>query len=113
MIDVQDVYEMMDNLPRIRMNPRNEEGFCIYTGEDGSHCIAGEMLTRWGLHVPEFGTNDNKSMIFPLLRSKDWKISPDACYLLDELQREADQGTQVEDIEAWGHAIDNVKSRNI
>lgn len=34
------------------VNPVNQNGACVYTATDGSHCVAGEAFVRLGIDCP-------------------------------------------------------------
>lgn len=45
---------------------------CLYTGPDGSHCIAGQVLVDLGLPVPGYGDEQNLGVsILGLIEAED------------------------------------------
>jgi hypothetical protein len=77
-----------------RANPEVDET-CVYTDQDGNHCIAGEVITRLGGTVPEFGAfgnTDNLAALADKMPNLLAEFDHDALYLLEDAQESADNG---------------------
>lgn len=94
-----------------RTNPRTSDtGYvssCVYTGDDGSHCVIGEFLAR---HDPEVlpGADswlNAQSVVELLCTSRStWGYTVEAVDWMDLVQHEADQRGAT-----WGSALAMVR----
>ena len=111
MIEVSDILLILPDLPRDRMNPYfgslENDTFdgCVYTSpEDGSHCIAGEVMSRLGLPLPEIDSSKNNMGFYDLVdTTKGYDFSTSAIKFLGSLQTRADSM-----LRPWGENIDLV-----
>lgn len=74
---------------------------CMYTYEDGAHCLVGQALVDLGHPVPEFDSVDNQESVSALLHSLDLdgvEIGAGVEEILQACQDFADQG------KSWGRA---------
>jgi hypothetical protein len=104
-------------LPRDVVNPG---GGCVYSDEQGNHCIAGEILVRLDLPVPEYGEMQNTTTVDHLDYLSYDVIEPDALELLADLQMKADETVDPKDTNlplmredggiqrTWGEVVDRV-----
>lgn len=105
MIKADDILNILDLLPDDRMNPISPgTTACVYTGEDGSHCIAGEILTMLGCDVPEFGDFANTVPVHELVEEYGISLSQKAMNLLGVGQVAADNFTHANERDAWRRA---------
>lgn len=105
MIKSDDILNILDLLPDDRMNPTLPgTTACAYTGEDGSHCIAGEILFRLGCDLPEFGEDSNTIPVHELVQEYGISLSQKAMNLLGAGQVAADNSTHANERDAWGRA---------
>lgn len=105
MIKANDILKILDLLPDDRMNPIiSGTTACAYTGEDGSHCIAGEILSMLGCDIPEFGDFANTIPIHELIEEYGISLSQKAMNLLGVGQVSADNFTHAGERDAWRRA---------
>lgn len=104
-IDVADVYNILDSLEDLKMNPRYE-GHCMYTDPDGNHCIAGEILRRFGFHLPEIDDVSNTVSIDEMIYAMgyDRNFTDEAIAMLEVGQHVADDLSSDDEITAWAEA---------
>lgn len=115
-ITAEQVKEIALSLPRDGSNPKVSRGFggpvCVYTdpSDPSNHCIAGEILTRLGVTLPDVESNANWLGITDLAGSEGFDVNfeGDALNALDVLQRRADSGTHLKSELPWGDAIRKV-----
>jgi hypothetical protein len=103
----EDIYKMIELLPDERQNPMEgeESDTCVYTSEDGEHCIAGQILTMLGLKVPDFEDYNNVSPVHQFIsEAYERKFDEDAIEMLQIGQNTADSLTHIDDPLAWGNA---------
>jgi hypothetical protein len=104
--DVKDMakvvaYENPEKInPGLTFEDGIQSGGCYYTWEDGSHCIAGEVLTRLGVDVPEWEEEINTSTVSFLPQQYIGEFEPDAVRFLQIAQSVADKGAP------WAEAYD-------
>lgn len=98
-----DVMNIIMDLPDDRSNPVNDEYACIYNDFDGNHCIAGEVVHRLGLELPEPGSCENKEKVWAMLNMMgyDDAFSDKAIKILEEAQYVADERTHSGINNAW------------
>ncbi len=117
MITKDDVLRILPELPGDRINPANTDGTCLYTSSSGKHCIVGEILTRLGEKVPSYGSRRANVASFVRLQDHgfDFDIDEGAFYLLERLQKEADQAFHDDPTTAtWGSIIEaEMGARNL
>ncbi len=68
---------------------------CLYTSENGCHCFVGEIMVRLGIKPPEFGSPHNArnaSSLWDKIPQLHDAMNFDEACMVDDLQREADQG---------------------
>lgn len=74
------------------VNPGVLEGDgCLYTNEDGEHCVAAQITVNLGASVPEYLDANNSEAIDKI----DWYtdiFTPEAIEYLVNVQRSADNG---------------------
>lgn len=104
-IDVTDVYNILDSLEDLKMNPV-DGSTCMYTGPDGNHCIAGEILHRLGFHLPTVGDVSNTVSIDEMIYAMgyDRNFTNEAISMLGAGQRIADDLSTDNEITAWAEA---------
>lgn len=122
MITAQQIKEIALTLPRDRSNPRisrpgrfDNPYVCVYTDPDRPemHCIAGEILTRLGLELPDVHSDSNAQNISRVAHVHDYPLGYDALLALDDLQYHADVATTYHPGGgAWEQAIHNVYEKD-
>lgn len=121
-ITKQQILDVLPLLPEDATNPLSGKT-CVYTGADGSHCIAGEVLTRLGYEerLPKWGEHHNGKGLGPLIRDKILNIQfeEDAAVFLVTLQGFADGMRSVPSDDGhalvyrpWGEAINFALARD-
>lgn len=88
-----------DRTKRNPMLPINGTPMCAYTGEDGSHCIAGQFFTDHGYELPNEGD--------PAVSARGFNNTR-AGRILGTLQNKADWATKTGHLTPWGYAIEAV-----
>lgn len=85
------VVEVIKGLPGNRTNPHDERQ-CVYSDWDNPdrHCIAGEVLSRLGLPLPEVGDSLNSVGFDYLVVNMEYPLHDDTVDLLIEAQTIAD-----------------------
>ena len=104
MISLEQVVEVVRTLDKRRKNPHNDTG-CIYTGSDGRHCIAGEVMSRLGFPVPDYGTYYNEETTPSMIPEWYHNLEPRALTILEELQNAADGSGVGSGLNTWGQAM--------
>lgn len=109
MITIEQVLEVVNKLPDDGVNPvtmRENKPICVYTDPDDldSHCIVGEILSRFDYALPDVNSSHN---VEPLRRldtvySRD-DFEPLAYHMLCEMQNIADSLTRdyQDQVDAW------------
>jgi hypothetical protein len=97
--------------PYRKSNRHNPGGGCVYTAENGKHCVVGQVVADLGHEdlLPTWGHDDN----IQGCAEAEWAqqiFERDALELLQEVQRSADQhvwkdGGLTKDIRPWWQAI--------
>ncbi len=108
MITVNDVLEILPQLPADGMNPRSDDGqACVYTSSDGRHCIAGEILFRLGVELPHVEAYENRSAISELLQQLPIDADREVYILMGILQSNADAQTKtgITNPKGWGECV--------
>jgi hypothetical protein len=105
-ITFDQVKSVLPLLPEDAINPL-VNGSYVYTGLDGTHCIAGEVLARLGAPLPAPNEPENRSGVNThsfeaWLKQHDIELERYARRLLMELQSKADGGRE------WGPVIREV-----
>ena len=103
----EDIYKMIELLPDERQNPMEgeESDTCVYTNQDGEHCIAGQIMTMLGLKVPDFEDYNNVSPVHQFISEVyERKFDEDAIEMLQIGQNTADSLTHSGDPLAWAMA---------
>jgi hypothetical protein len=103
----EDIYKMIELLPDERQNPMEgeESDTCVYTSQDGEHCIAGQIMTMLGLKVPDFEDYNNVSPVHQFIsEAYERKFDEDAIEMLQIGQNTADSLTHSGDPLAWALA---------
>lgn len=104
-ITIDDIYNKIGLIPDERQNPVSENGECIYTSEDGDHCIAGEIIRMLGYDLPDGDDFQNTIPVEQLidnLYANDF--DDEAVNMLNVGQRTADYLTHKDDPLAWAIA---------
>ena len=94
-LTLKNVVDALIALPGRRYNPGTKADSmaeCMYTYEDGSHCLVGQALTDLGYEVPAFGSGTNQESVEILLRDLDIDHSDSVESVLTDVQSYADQG---------------------
>ena len=97
------VTAIIDQLPRDRLNPTNEDGTCLYTSDSDPtrHCIVGEIWARLGVPVPG---PDASGVPAGACGDAREMHAPGVLSALGELQEIADSETWQG--KPWAYAID-------
>jgi hypothetical protein len=93
---------VLERFPADHINPRAYDfsDGCLYTYDDGSHCVAGEVLLVLGLPLPELGTDANsKSLGHSFFRSVHDRLTHGAVAWLAAVQHHADR------FESWRECV--------
>lgn len=101
------VYDLLELLPDECQNAtkREESDACVYTNEDGEHCIAGEIIRMLGFDLPDVDDIDNIAPVEQLISNRyDPNFSKDAIAMLQVGQATADKLTHAGDHLAWSWA---------
>ena len=104
-VTIDDIYKMIELLPDEKQNPEDESGDCLYTSEDGDHCIAGEIIRMLGYDLPDFDDFQNTIPLGELidnLYANDF--DDEAVEMLYIGQKVADRLTHADDPLAWAMA---------
>ena len=113
LVDVEDIVGILEYLDDDRMNPQysNESiadgaKSCVYTDEYENHCIAGEILHRFGFRLPHVESMSNYLPICELIYEMgyDSHFTEEAIEVLDVGQTSADNATNQRDPYSWGVA---------
>lgn len=109
-VDVNDVISILNFIDDKRMNPievsDGRANGCVYTGEDGSHCIAGEIISRLGFPLPDIGSKENHLSVSEMLYECGYAsfFTMEAINVLGAGQNTADDLTTAGDPYAWAMA---------
>lgn len=103
--DTDNIYDILDSLEDLKMNPVSGT-VCMYTGPDGSHCIAGEILHRLGFQLPSIDDVSNTVSIDEMIYAMgyDRNFTNEAISMLGAGQRIADDLSTDNQITAWAEA---------
>ena len=104
-VTIDDVCKMIELLPDEKQNPISDDGDCVYTNEDGDHCIAGEIIRMFGYDLPDFDDFQNTVPVGELidnLYANDF--DDEAVEMLYVGQKVADRLTHADDPLAWAMA---------
>ena len=104
-VTIDDVYKMIELLPDEKQNPLTEDYHCVYTNEDGNHCIAGEIIRMLGYDLPDENDFQNTIPVEQLidnLYANDF--DDEAVEMLRVGQKTADRLTHSDDPLAWAIA---------
>lgn len=104
-ITVDDIYNLFGYIADDSQNPFSDNGECVYTSEDGYHCIVGDILIKLGFELPDADDFQNSIPVDQLidnLYANDF--DDDAVEMLIVGQRTADRLTYADDPLAWGMA---------
>lgn len=121
MINPIDVIQILDSIPDEKMNPivfGDNGPCCVYTANDGSHCIVGEIVSKLGFDLPDADDDVNYLPVNRLIRNMGYgdDFSKEAIDILMVAQNIADIYTTNNDINAWAFAkqamTDNYNSIN-
>lgn len=101
----EDIFNALDYLPDDCQNPVMDDNHCIYSDEDGNHCIAGDIMVKLGFIPPAWGDNDNINPIDQVIAERyPDQFDHDAIDMLLVGQNTADNLTHYDDSLAWGNA---------
>lgn len=93
-IEVDDILDAFDKVDLTQRNPQYDGG-CVYTHPvTGCHCLAGEILLKLGVSLPDVDSHLNSVTTVDLLNSYvelDLEFDSTAARLLRAIQVEADQ----------------------
>lgn len=98
-----DIKEWLERVELNRSNPVNEEGNCLYTGADGTHCLAGQFFVDHGFELPREGYAADTAPGFSNNTAGD---------ILSRLQVEADLATKNNFAGAWQYVYDKMYGTN-
>ncbi len=104
-VTIDDIYKMIELLPDEKQNPLTEDYHCVYTNEDGNHCIAGEIIRMLGYDLPDENDFQNTIPVEQLidnLYANDF--DDEAVEMLRVGQKTADRLTHSDDPLAWAIA---------
>ncbi len=104
-VTIDDIYKMIELLPDEKQNPLTEDYHCVYTNEDGNHCIAGEIIRMLGYDLPDENDFQNTMPVEQLidnLYANDF--DDEAVEMLRVGQKTADRLTHSDDPLAWAIA---------
>lgn len=104
-VTIDDIYKMIELLPDEKQNPLTEDYHCVYTNEDGNHCIAGEIIRMLGYDLPDENDFQNTIPVEQLidnLYANDF--DDEAVEMLRVGQKTADRLTHADDPLAWAIA---------
>ena len=103
------VADIMRDLPDEMMNPQGDGMACVYTSkiDNTNHCIAGEVLIRLGVTLPDTDSEENQEGIIELLDRGLGEYSSDdfedlAIAMLYAAQCAADHASERHNPLAWG-----------
>lgn len=101
---LDDVMAVVNELDLTQTNPSPG---CVYTGPDGSHCIAGEICVKLGIDVPKWDSALNTNLLGSpnskefLVTPMRYKFTPEAAGFIANCQSAADDNFTV-----WSDAVD-------
>lgn len=103
-ITPEDIYNTLHYLSDDCQNPVID-GNCVYSDEDGNHCIAGDIMVNLGFNPPAWGDHNNVSPIEHLIEEHyPEEFDHNAIEMLLIGQNTADNLTHCDDPFAWGNA---------
>lgn len=113
MFSAEMIADIMRDLPDEKMNPLGDGMACVYTSkiDSSDHCIAGEVLIRLGVTLPDIDSTDNQEGIIELLDAGLGEYSSDdfddtAIAMLYAAQCAADYSSERHNPLAWGNGKD-------
>lgn len=108
LVEPQDIIGILGSLDDRMMNPQihsesHGKKTCVYTDFNGNHCIAGEILHKFGFKLPEVDSYENTIPIDELIYEMgyDTYFTEEAIELLSSAQNIADTRTIENDHFAW------------
>jgi len=110
--DVEDILKILDSIDDNRMNAMMYGSTCVYTDQFGNHCIAGEILDKLGLPVPDFSSSLNDVGFGVLLLEDEYYgiFSAEAADMISRGQETADMHSKNKNSQAWLYAKDDMRN---
>ncbi len=104
-VTIDDVINAIDYLSDDCQNPVTEYGDCVYSDEDGNHCLIGDVLVNLGFDVPAWDDWNNSNPIHQVIEELyPNNFHEDAIEMLAIGQQTADRLTHQNNHLAWGLA---------